>query len=438
MTGQPVKHILVVSGAYAPDRTGIAPLETELCEYLAGCGHRVSVVTGLPHYPEWRVPPEYRGKWWMEETRAGIQVYRGAIYVPPRRTTLRRILFDTSIGVATALRGLPIGNVDVVLAVSPPLQAAMAGWMLSLKNRVPLVLHLQDLIPDLPVALGMLRNPMAIAMARKMERFLYRRASAIFVISEGFRENLLSKRVPESKLVVVPNWTDTRVIGAGSGAGDFRKRHQIRENDFLVLHTGNMGAKQKLENVMETAAVLRSDPAIVFCLVGGGTEKNRLEELAVSRGLKNVRFLPLEPRELLPNMLAAADVLLVNQSAQVIDMVIPSKLVTYMAAGRAVVAAVAHDSEAARAVDRADCGLVVPPENPAALASAVLQLKSNREQAEKFGRDGRRYAECNFDREPLLARFERALNAVGGNRIGTKSQIPDPAGMTAVPRQNRK
>ena len=291
MTGQGVKHILVVTGAYAPDRTGIAPLETELCEYLAACGHRVSVVTGLPHYPEWRVPQEYRGKWWMEETRAGIRVYRGAIYVPPRRTTVRRILFDTSIGVATALRGLPIGNVDVVLAVSPPLQAAMAGWMLSLKNGVPLVLHLQDLIPDLPVALGMLRNPLAIAMARKMERFLYRRASGIFVISEGFRDNLLSKRVPERKLVVVPNWTDTRVIGAGSGTGDFRLRHHIGENDFLVLHTGNMGAKQKLENVIETAAVLRGDPAIVFCLVGGGTEKNRLEELAVSRGLKNVRFL---------------------------------------------------------------------------------------------------------------------------------------------------
>ena len=438
MTGQRLKHILVVTGAYAPDRTGIAPLETELCEYLAGCGHRVSVVTGLPHYPEWTVPQEYRGKWWMEETRAGIQIYRGRIYVPARRTTVRRILFDTSIGVATALRGLPIGNVDVVLAVSPPLQAAMAGWMLSLKNRVPLVLHLQDLIPDLPVALGMLRNPVAIAIARKMERFLYRRASTIFVISEGFRENLLSKRVPESKLVVVPNWTDTRVIGAGSGAGDFRQRHRIGENDFLVLHTGNMGAKQKLENVIETAALLSSDPYIVFCLVGGGTEKDRLEELAASCGLKNVRFLPLEPKELLPNMLAAADVLLVNQSAHVIDMVIPSKLVTYMAAGRAVVAAVAHDSEAARAVDRADCGVVVPPEQPAALASAVLQLKLNHEQAGKFGRDGRLYAECNFDREPLLARFERALNAVGVNRIESGSQIHDSARITAVPRQIRK
>jgi colanic acid biosynthesis glycosyl transferase WcaI len=431
-------HILVVTGAYAPDRTGIAPLETELCEMLAARGHRVSVVTGLPHYPEWKVPQEYRGKLWMRETRGGVDVHRGAIYVPGRRTTLRRILFDTSIGVATALRGLPIRNVDLVLAVSPPLQAALAGYFLALKNRAPLMLHLQDLLPDLAVALGMLRNRLAIRIARGLERFLYRRAAAIFVISEGFCTNLLAKGVPKSKLTVVPNWTDTHTIGTKAAAGDFRRRHGILESDFLVLHCGNMGAKQQLDNVLEAAAILREDSSTMFCLVGGGTEKDRLRKLAASHDLPKVKFLPLEPQELLPAMLAAADVLLINQSAQVVDMVIPSKLVTYMAAGRAVVAAVEPSSEAARAIELAACGLVVRPEDPAALADAIARLKLNRDKAALFGQAGRRYAERNFDRELLLARFEDELVCLSQNSTDEKNRATKLASVPMLSRQIRK
>lgn len=433
--GNSPRHILVVTGAYAPDRTGIAPLETELCEHLAARGHRVSVVTGLPHYPEWKVLQDYRGNLWMREIRGGVEVHRGAIYVPGRRTTLRRILFDTSIGVATALRGLPIRNVDMVLAVSPPLQAALAGYFLALKNRAPLVLHLQDLLPDLAVALGMLRNRLAIQIARGLERFLYRRAALIFVISEGFRTNLLAKGVPNSKLTVVPNWTDTRTMGAKTAGGDFRRRHGIAESDFLVLHSGNLGAKQKLDNVLEAAARLSEDFSTVFCLVGGGTDKERLQECTASRGLHNVKFLPLEPRELLPAMLAAADVLLVNQAAQVVDMVIPSKLVTYMAAGRAVVAAVEASSEAARAMERAGCGLVIPPENPAALADAISRLKSDREMAARFGRAGRQFTEQHFDRELLLARFEDELVCLLQNSPNEEAEFA-AAGM--APHQMRK
>lgn len=436
--GTSPRHILVVTGAYAPDRTGIAPLETELCEYLAARGHRVSVVTGLPHYPEWEVPQEYRGKLWMREALGGVEVHRGAIYVPGRRTTLRRILYDTSIGVATALRGLPIRNVDLVLAVSPPLQAALAGYFLSWINRAPLVLHLQDLLPDLAVALGMLRNRMLIRLARALEKFLYRRAAAIFVISEGFRTNLLAKGVPESRLKVVPNWTDTRAIRANAPAGDFRRRHQIAESDFLVLHTGNMGTKQKLDNVLEAAALLRENSSTVFCLVGGGTDKERLLQCAVSRGLHNVRFLPLEPKELLPATLATADVLLVNQSAQVVDMVIPSKLVTYMAAGRAVVAAVEPSCEAARAIRQAGCGRVVPPENPAALAAALLDMKSNRALAAELGRAGRLYAERHFDRELLLARFEDGLVCLLPSALDEEPRVAECTSATTAASQIRK
>ena len=273
----------------------------------------------------------------------------------------------------------------------------------------------------------MLRNRAAIGLARALERFLYRRAAAVFVASEGFRVNLLAKGVPDAKLAVVPNWTDTRAIGAGALPGEFRPKHGIAKDDFLILHTGNLGAKQKLDNVLDAAAMLREDASTVFCLVGGGAEKQRLQEIAVRRGLANVRFLPLEPKELLPDMLAAADVLLVNQSAQIVDMVVPSKLVTYMAAGRAVVAAVDAASEAACAIGRARCGLVVPPENPAALAAAIISLKANRGVAAQLGRDGRRFAELHFDRALLLARFEDQLVSVVHGGAGAELECTPAA-----------
>jgi len=399
-------HILVVTGCYAPDRTGIAPLNTELCEYLASRGHQVSVVTGLPHYPEWRVPPEYRGKLWHRETVGGVTVYRSYIYVPAKRTLVRRILYDSSIGLAAAVRGLPIRDVDLILGVSPPLQAGLAGHLLARLKGAPLLFQVQDLVPDLAIALGMLRNRWAIRLARALEEYVYRHADAILVIGEGFRANLISKGVPESKIFMIPNWVDTCAIRPGASTNGFREAYALDESCYLSLHSGNMGTKQKLENVLEAAALLRASSNIRFLLVGDGADKARLEAYARSMALSNVQFLPLQPRDATPGMFAAADVLLLNQSAQVVDMVIPSKLLTYMAAGRPVIAAVAPSSEAAACIRRAGCGVVVPPEDPAALAQAICRLHAERELAVRLGQQGRSYAETHYARDRILNRLE--------------------------------
>ncbi len=411
-----LRHILVVTGAYAPDPTGIAAINRELCEYLVSCGHQVSVVTGLPHYPEWKVPAEYRGRLWVQERLGGVTVHRGYIYVPGKKTTLRRIAYDTSIGISTALRGLAIHNVDLVLAVSPPLQAGLAGSLLARLHRVPFLVEIQDLLPDLAIALGMLRNPWAIRVARRLESYLYRRADALLVIGEGFRANLLAKGVPASKIFLTPNWVDTRAIHPCISSKRFRKAHGLGDSDCLVLHTGNMGAKQKLENVIEAAALLRDEPHIRFCLVGDGAEKDRLERFAAAKGLTNLLFLPLQPKETLPEMLSAADVFLLNQSAQIADMVIPSKLLTYMAAGRAVVAAVASASAAAQCIRESGGGLIVSPEDPAALAQAIRRLQADRQLAARLGIKGRACAERQFDRERLLAGFEGLLASFPARR----------------------
>jgi colanic acid biosynthesis glycosyl transferase WcaI len=421
-------HVLVVTSAYAPERTGTAPLNTELCEYLASRGHQVSVLTGFPHYPEWKVPPAYRGKLWQQETRNGVTIFRSYAYIPSRRTTLRRILYDTSIGLTAALRGLPIGQVDLVLAVSPPLQAGLAGCFLASLKRVPMLLDLHDLVPDLAIAVGMLRNRWAVKLAQLLENYIYRRADGILVISEEFAANLAGKNVPRSKISFLPLWVDSQLISPQDRNGPFRKAHNIDEAQTVVLYTGNMGAKQNLENVLEAAARLKLHRDVSFLFVGDGSEKKRLQEYAQERALSNVRFLPLvppEPKQLLPEMLAAADVLVLNQSAQVVDMVIPSKLFTYMAAGRPIVASVSHSSQAASCIRRAGSGIAVDAEDPAALAGAIWQLKEDRQLAESFGRRGRLFVEEHCARDRILGKYEDAFLAFTNNGFthGMRQQV---------------
>jgi colanic acid biosynthesis glycosyl transferase WcaI len=400
---------------YAPERTGIGLITTELSEYLVSRGHRVSVATAFPHYPEWEIQDPYRGKLFLREERNGVWVHRGYVYVPGKPSARQRILYDTSLSISAFLWGLTVRDVDVVLAISPPVQLGLMGWILSKIKRATFIFQLQDLIIDAAIALGMLKNPTAIRLARILENFVYRRAQAVLVACQGFADNLKSRGVPESKILVFSNWVDTKFISPLERNNSFRRIHNLNDQQFVVLHAGNMGAKQGLDNAIRAAGQLDGRNDILFLLVGDGSDKARLVDMATREGVSNVRFLPLQPRDMLPHMLSAADVLLLNQRADVVDMVIPSKLLTYMAAGRPIVAAVHPDSEAARYIRQAECGLIVPPEEPGLLADAIRQLYANPELAARFGRNARAFAEEHFARERVLQQYDEFFRRLEGN-----------------------
>jgi colanic acid biosynthesis glycosyl transferase WcaI len=412
-------HLALFAVNYAPEQTGIAPFNTGLAEHLSALGHRVSVVTTFPHYPAWRIADGYRGRLAARERMNGVELHRLWSYVPRRKSTLRRIAYDSSLAPLALARGLALARPNLVLAVSPPLQLAAAAALVARARRARFVLQVKDLVPDIAIALGLLRNRAALAAARRLERFVYRRADVILTICEGFAENLRAKGVPGEKLAVLPDWTDTDAILPGERANGFRRSRGIPDETFLLLHIGNMGAKQKLESALEAAAGFPAGALLL--LVGDGAERAALEARARAMRLANVRFLPLVPAEKLPELLAAADALLLSQARAVVDMVIPSKLLTYMAAGRAVIATVADGSEAARAIRKASCGAIVPPEDPAALAAAVHSLRADVPAATRMGAAGRRFAEEHFARARVLTGYADFFAALAA---GAPARVP--------------
>lgn len=411
-------RILVLGVNYLPEPTAIGPYTADLAVHLKQCGHEVVVSTGFPTAPQWKVWEGYEGRWWMRETIDGVPVKRTYLYVPkqPKRA-LQRILFDCSFALSALVGNLFSPRVDLVIVISPPLQVGLTGWILGMLNRAPCFFHIQDLVPDAAVAVGAMRDgSWPVRLAHAMERFIYRRMAGIGVITPGFITNLVRKGVPQEKIALLPDYIDTSQIQHGPPDNEFRTEQGIPPGTFVAMYAGSVAAKQGLRTFVETAAELRSRSDILFYVVGEGPYLAELKMLAAKLDLQNLRFLPVQARATLPQKLAAANALVVTQIKSVTDIVFPGKLLYYMAAGRPILAAVSPQSETGTFVAENSVGLVVPPEDPASLAKAILQLKENPVHADELGANGRRVCLNQFDRATVLARFTSHMEGLVGKR----------------------
>jgi len=400
-------RILILGINYYPEPTSVSPFTTGLAEHLADEGHFVQVVTAFPYYPEWRIWREYRGRITQKEVRHGVHIRRVLHFVPRRPSSLvHRLLHDFSFAVAAFLAGLSAGKLDIIYCSCPPPALAIAAYLLSRLGRVPYTIKLTDLASDAALATGIMQEGRLARIARFMENFVYRNAESVFCLCEAFIISLTKRGIPSVKLHVIPDWADTENIRPVSGDGSFRVANGIRPGQFLALHTGNMGKKQDLLNVVRAAELTRHDKDLVWVIVGQGEERKLIETEIAKRDLANIRLLPLQPALALCQMYAAADLLVLNQKAAVKDAVIPSKLLAYMSAGRPVLAAASAASETARLVQQAKCGLIVQPENAAALAEGAASLRANPSLRQEMGLNGRSYVDNNFTKLHVLRAYD--------------------------------
>lgn len=418
-------RILILGLNYLPESTSIGPYTSDLAEYLLECGDHVQVVTGFPMAPQWRVWEGYRGEWFRREVVNGVPILRTYLFVPkePRRA-LHRVLFDSSFGCSSFIGTLRTGPCDLVVAISPPLQVGLTGWLVSRLKRAPLFVHIQDLVPDAAIATGMLaENSRPVRIARRLERFIYDHAASIGVICDGFRENLEAKGVPPSKIKLIPNHINLEFLRPLDRMGAFRSKWGIGQAEFLVMYSGSLGLKQGLETLVDAAERLRAEKDILFVIVGEGPPLNDLIARASQHQLSNVRFLPLQPREMLPEQLAAADVLVLTQKRAVTDTVFPGKLLYYMGAGRAILAAVSATSETGRFIAAHRVGVVTPPEDATALADAILSLHQS--GTAQLGERGRAVVEQRFDRRIVLPAFVKHLRELAKPADVSPSTLPE-------------
>lgn len=421
-------RILVYSYNYHPEPIGIAPLMTELAEGLAARGHQVRVVTGMPNYPERRIYPHYRGKWYDNELRNGVQIQRSYVWIRPKPNLLARILLDGSFVVTSFLQALRGWRPDVILYTAPPLPVCVPCVLLSWLYSCPIVLNLQDILPEAAIRLGLVRNQRAICVFEALEKFAYRSATQICVIAEAFRENLLAKGVPAEKLVCIPNWVDTDFIRVLPRQNAFRQAHDL-QNKFVVMYSGNIGLTQGLETVVRAAAKLRHLPDIVFVIVGETEALAQLRSICQTHDAPNLRLLPFEPRSRLPEMLAAADVGLIVQKRNVVSFNMPSKIQVILASSRPIVASVPIDGTAARAVLESGGGIVIEPEQPDRLAETLLQLYHDSHRAQQLGQQGRRHAIDCYDFQQALSQYEALFAKLSGQPRAARIEAPaaDPA-----------
>lgn len=405
-------RILIYSYNYHPEPIGIAPLMTELAEGLVAQGHQVRVVTAMPNYPQRRIYNEFKGKLYLTELKNGVAIQRNYVWIRPKPGLIDRILLDASFVLISLVHALKGRRPDVILLTVPPLPvsvpAALLGWL----HRCPVVLNLQDILPEAAVHTGLLTNKRMIAIFEKLEKFAYRTATKISVIADGFIDNLVGKGVPKSKIRLIPNWVDVNFIQPLPKENNyFRAAHQL-DGKFVVMYSGNIGRTQPLTALIDAAACLRAIPDIAVVIVG---EEKALQELELYRqkvDAPNVLLLPFQPREKLPELLAAADVGLVMQKENVISFNMPSKIQVLLASGRAILASVPASGTAAKAVQHSGGGVVVPPEDPEALAAAILDLYKNPDKAARLGQQGRQYAIENYSFKHALEQYEKLFDEV--------------------------
>jgi len=397
---QPARpRLLVLNQYYWPGVEATANLLTDLCEGLAGT-YDVEVVTGVLHEHEHE--PRLL-------TRNAVEIRRVRSTAFDRTGLAARASnYFTYLGSSLG-HGLVGSRPDIVLCMTDPPMVGAVGLAVARRFRVPLVVVCQDVFPETAQKLGRLTNPVAVGTLRRVVRSYLRRADRIVSIGETMSIRLIAKGAPPERIVVIPNWVDPDEITPQPRDNAWAREHDL-VGRFVVMHSGNVGHAQGLETLVRAAVLLRDIDRLEIVVVGFGARHAAVVELAESLGATNVRFLPYQPRERLPESLASADVHYLGLAEGLAGYVVPSRINGILAAGRPVLVAADANSESSQVVGDAGCGLRVPPGDPAALAEAIRRLASGEVDLAAAGAAGRSWVERHRNRGEAIARYRELLD----------------------------
>jgi len=417
-------RFLFVTQYFAPEIGGAATRLQFIIEHLRRLGHEVEVVTSRPNYPHGKFIDGRGSKLYVREVRSGIVVHRVWLY-PAIGGGVGRMINYATFSLTSILGVFRAQRPDYLFVESPPLFTSISARLAKLVWGVPYIFNVADLWPDAAIETGFLKEGIVHRLLLVLEAWSYRGADYVNAVTEGIRNTItVNKHVPPEKVLFLPNGVDV-------------ERYQPREPDFalkkrlglegkrIILWAGTVGYSHGLEYVLQAAKILAKDPEIHFLFVGSGSTRTQLEQLKDELNLTNVTFRDPVPIEELPAYHSIAESGLASLRAfPSHEGARPSKIFAVLASGKPLI--FFGSGECARLIDRAQAGIVVPPENPAALAEGIAHLFADRELMGRLGDNGRRFVTENFQWSELIARWLEGLRptrsrSVKGARISATS-----------------
>jgi len=403
--------IILMSRYFPPEIGTAANLFYELANGLSKKGHDVTVITNFPWYNLDRIPEKYQGKFFMREDMADFRVIRVAFpIIGPKK--LKLAIGHITSPFISLIGGCMAGRPDIIFAYSPPLFMGISGWILKYLKKAPFVFGVQDLHPQCYIDQGVLKNRLLILILESLEKFCYKHSSIITVHSEGNKDHIVSKKgaMPD-KTKVIPNWIDLDEMKPLPRENEFSTEHDLNKK-FIVGYAGTLGMSQGLMSIIDAAYLLKDIEDIEFFIVGDGIEKEKMLDKTKSLNLKNIRFLGMQSKKTYPYVVASSDVQLVTLNKKVQTPVVPSKILSTMAAARPVLASMPLDGDAPKLIEEAKCGICIGPESPDELAEKIIYLYKNRELCESFGRNGLNYVTSNLSLDVVMKSIEKMFEDI--------------------------
>ncbi len=395
-------RLLVLNQYYAPGLEATAQLLTQLCESLAD-EWDVQVITGRVRFHE--DEPDY-------DLRNGVEVIRvhSTAY---DRAPLRRRAINYFTYLARALRrALSAPAPDVVLCMTDPPLVGNVAYLVARRFRRPFVIVSQDVFPEIAVQLRRLENPVLVAALRHLITFALRRADRVIAIGPVMRQRLIARGARAAKTIVIPNWVDVREITPKAHENEWSRGHDLADR-FVVMHAGNVGHAQNLGILLRATALLDDVEELMVVIVGAGARHAYTVELAERTVMPDrVRFFQYQDRARLAEVLSTANVHFVGLPRGLAGYIVPSRVNGILAAGRPILAAVDEHSETAELVQRAECGFVVPPDDPNMVAEMLRDMAKGRVDLGTLGKNARRFAEREASRDAAVSRYRDVLRDV--------------------------
>jgi glycosyltransferase involved in cell wall biosynthesis len=395
-------HIILLHQMFnLPDQPG-GMRHYELARGVAQRGHQVSIVASDLSYKTGKRIVDHRGLVSVQELE-GMRIMRAYTYPSLHRSFAWRMVSFVSFMLTSMVAALRAGAADLVMSTSPPIFQAVSAWVVALMRRCPFLLEIRDLWPAFAIDIGLLANPVMIALSRGLESFLYARAAHIMVNSPAYQDYLLEKGIASSKITLIPNGADIDLFDPTTSGESIRRQWKL-DGKFVVTYAGALGLANDLPTILRAAQRLRAQPDIHFLVVGDGKERTNLETLADELDLPNLTFTGSVVKAELPSVLAASDVCVATlKDIPMFRTTYPNKVFDYMAAGRATILAI--DGVIRQVVEAAGGGIFVPPGDDAAMAKVVQRLSQDRQLVQSMGCSARDYVVEHFDRRQHAAQF---------------------------------